>query len=74
MFVLKWKLRRNTWFWVVMIIIAVLHIPLLLFVPWTTRWVPAATMAVIDSADFCMILWILAIVGKFMEKLKAAEG
>jgi hypothetical protein len=30
-------------------------------------------IAVIDSLDFCLILWILAVVGKFMERPKVAE-
>ena len=66
--VLKWKLRRHQWFWITMIIIAALHVPLILFVPWTTKWVPALAIAFIDSVDFCAILWVLAIVGKFVEK------
>jgi hypothetical protein len=74
MLVLKWKLRRHTWFWITMAVIAALHVPLILFVPWTTRWVPALAIAVIDSADFCGILWILSVVEKFMDGPKASEG
>jgi hypothetical protein len=29
-------------------------------------WVPALAIALIDSVDFCLILWVLAIVEKFM--------
>jgi hypothetical protein len=65
--VLKWKLRRHVWFWATMTIIAALHVPLLLFVPWTTKWVPALAIAAIDSVDFCVILWILAVIGKLAE-------
>jgi hypothetical protein len=64
--VLKRKLWRHAWFLGTMAVIAALHVPLVLFVPWTTRWVPALAIAVIDSLDFCLILWILAPVGKFM--------
>jgi hypothetical protein len=66
MFVLKWKLRRYAWFWITMTLIVVLHVPLILFVPWGTRWVPALAIAVIDSADFCLILWILSVVGRVL--------
>jgi hypothetical protein len=73
MLVVKRKLWRYTWFWGTMAVIAAVHIPLILFVPWGTKWVPALAIAVIDSADFCLILWILAAVGKFMGEPKPTE-
>jgi hypothetical protein len=62
----KWNLRRRMWFWVTMALIAGLHVPLILFVPWGTRSVPALAIAAIDSLDFCLILWVLSIVGNLM--------
>ncbi len=73
MLVLKRKLWRHAWFWGTMAGIAAFHIPLILFVPWTTKWVPAPAIAGIDSLDFCLILWILAVVAKFMEEPKGSE-
>ena len=73
MLALKRKLWRYAWFWGTMAVIAALHIPLTLFVPWTTRWVPALAIAVLDSVDFCLILWVLAVVEKFMREPKGAE-
>jgi hypothetical protein len=70
---LKWKLRRFAWFWITMIILAAFHVPLVLFVPWTTKWIPALMIAVIDSVDFCLMLWIISIVGKFMEEPKPSN-
>ena len=69
----KRKLWRHAWFWGTMTIIAALHVPLILFVPWTTRWVPALAIAVIDSVDFCLILWILSVVEKVMREPKGNE-
>ncbi len=74
MFVLKWRLRPHAWFWITMAVIAALHVPLILFVPWGTRWVPALVIAAIDSVDFFLILWILSSVGKLVEGPKGAEG
>lgn len=70
----KWKLRRRAWLWITMAVIAALHFPLILFVPWGARWVPALAIAAIDSADLIVMLAILAVVQKFMERSKAAEG
>ena len=73
MFVLKWRLRRHAWFWITMTVIVALHVPLILFVPWGTRWVPALAIAAIDSLDFCLILWILSFVGNLMKGSKTAR-
>jgi hypothetical protein len=69
----KWKLRRQTWFWVTMAVIAVLHVLWVLFVPWTTKWIPVFVYIGIATADFVLILWILLLVEKFMGGTKAAE-
>src|SRR3954451_25209020 len=49
MLVLKRKLWQYAWFWGIMAAIAGLHVPLILFVPWTSKWVPALAIAAIDS-------------------------
>jgi hypothetical protein len=69
----KWKLRRYLWFWGTVATLAALHVPLILFVPWTTKWVPALAIAAIGSADLVVMLAILAVVGKFMEGPKPSE-
>ena len=69
----KWKLRKHAWFWATMAVIAALHVALVLFVPWETRWVPALAIAVIDSVDFCAMVWIISIVGDLVEGSNAAE-
>ena len=73
MLVLKRKLWRHAWFWGTMAVIAALHVPLILFGPWTTRWVPALAIAAIDSADLIVILTILSVVGKLVEGPNAPE-
>jgi hypothetical protein len=73
MLVLKWRLWRHAWFWITMTVIVALHVPLIMFVPWGTRWVPALVIGAIDSADFCVILWVLSAVGRLVEGPKAVE-
>jgi hypothetical protein len=70
----KWKLRRHAWFWGTITILAALHVPLILFVPWTTKWVPAIAIALIDSVDLIVMLAILSVVAKFMEGPKTSES
>jgi hypothetical protein len=69
----KRNLRRHAWFWGIMTILAALHVPLVLFVPWTTKWVPALAIAAIDSADLIAMLAILAVIGKFMKGPQTSE-
>lgn len=66
-FAIQWKLRRHVWFWITMTVIVALHVPLILFVPWTSKWVPAPAIAGIDTADICVIFLIVSVVGKLLE-------
>jgi hypothetical protein len=70
---MKWKLRRHVWFWIAVILIAALHVPLILFVPWTTKWVPAIVIVPIAVADLYATLGILSIVEKLLERLTASQ-
>lgn len=62
---LKWRLRRHAWFWMTMAAVVILHVLLILFIPWTNNWVPAAVTAGVDSLDICLVFWILGIVEQF---------
>ena len=62
---MRWKLRKHVWFWTTMTILAALHLPLILFIPWTTKWIPAILIAPVGIADLYVMLWVLAVVGKF---------
>jgi hypothetical protein len=70
---LKWKLRRHAWFWGTMAVFAGLHVLLILFVPWTTKWIPAIVVIPIGIADLYLILWVVSVVGKFLGEQNAAE-
>jgi hypothetical protein len=48
-----------------MTVLVALHLPLILFVPWTTKWIPAFVVAPVGIADLYLMLWIISIVGKF---------
>ena len=64
----KWNLRRKPWFWGTMTILAALHVLLVAFVPWGTRWVPAVAIATIGSADVIVMITILAVVGRIVSR------
>ena len=70
---LKRDLGRYVWFWVTMAILATLHVPMVLFVPWTSKWVPSIAIAAIDSGDLVVMLAVIAVVGRFVGKQKIIE-
>jgi hypothetical protein len=70
---MRWKLRTHGWFWITIIILAALHLPLILFIPWTTKWIPAILIAPIGIADLYAMLWVISVVGKSMGERENAE-
>ncbi|PYV17040.1 MAG: hypothetical protein DMG21_09645 [Acidobacteria bacterium] len=71
---IKWKLRRRMWFWLTMLAIGALHVPLILFIPWTTRWIPAPVIIPFAIADLIVVLAIVSVVGKLVEGPNAPEA
>lgn len=70
---MRWKLKGHVWFWITMAFLAALHVPLILFIPWTDKWIPALVVIPIGIADSYAMLWVVSVVGKFMEEPKTAE-
>jgi len=71
---MKWKLRRHVWFWITIIFIVTLHVLLISFVPWTTKWVPAFAIIPLGIADLYVMLAVISVVGKFVERPKTTES
>ena len=63
---MRWRLRKHVWFWITIALIAAVHVPLILFIPWSTRWVPVIVIIPIAMADLYVMLWILSVVGRFV--------
>src|SRR5215470_17649301 len=69
---IKWQLRRHVWFWITMAVIVTLHVLLILFVPWPTKWIPAVVIIPIGIVDLYAMLAILSVVGKFVQRPKVS--
>ena len=54
----RWELSVRPWFWLTVAVIVSIHVPLILLVPWTSRWVPAIIRAPFCIADLLLILGI----------------
>ena len=71
---LRWRLRRRVWFWFTMIVFAGLHVLLLLYVPWTDKWVPAPIVILIGLADLYAIFAVIYALEKFIDGPKATKA
>ncbi|HEY1308317.1 MAG TPA: hypothetical protein VGF24_32435 [Vicinamibacterales bacterium] len=45
----KWKLRQRAWFWGTMTILAALHVPLILIVPWLLAAAINSTLVAVEN-------------------------
>ena len=64
----RWDLRNRIWFWGIIALLLVLHIPLLLLVRWPSGWVPAMAALPLALADFLIVLGAARFVEKFILK------
>jgi hypothetical protein len=70
---MRWDLRRELWFWIAMAVIVALHVPLILFVPWTTKWIPVMVIAPIFIGDFALITATIKVADKLMRPAHPAH-
>src|ERR1700679_2040915 len=50
-----WYLRRHVWFWMSIAILIIVHVALIVFVPWSNRSLPAPLLWPIGIVDFVAI-------------------
>jgi hypothetical protein len=60
----RWELKKHVWFWTTIAGIVALHVPLILFFPWTAEWVPAFVIFPFCVVDLVAILTFI----QFIEK------
>lgn len=71
---MRWKLKGHVWFWITMFFLAAIHVPLILFIPWTDKWIPAFVIIPVGIADSYAMLRVVAVVGKLLEGQKPKAG
>ena len=55
-------LRHKVWFWTVLVLLAAAHVPVILWVRWSSEWISAyglLGMALIDFAYVCGPIWLI---------------
>lgn len=56
---IRWDLRKNPWFWVAMLMAALLQVPFVMFVPWTQKYSTMVTLLPFGILDFVIITWCI---------------
>jgi len=72
----RWDLRKHIWFWAIIVVLLLLHIPLLFIFRWPHGfhgWLPAIGTLPIGLADLLIILGAVRLVEKFIVKSPPAE-
>jgi hypothetical protein len=62
----RWELSRKRWFWPSMVVISLIHLPLVLYFPWTAAWVPSFLIFPLVLADFFLVLILIHRVEKYL--------
>jgi hypothetical protein len=61
-----WDLRRHLWFWAVVGVVLLLHVPLILMIQWPQEWVPRMALLPIGLADMLITVGVVRFVQKFI--------
>jgi hypothetical protein len=62
----RWDLRKRIWFWGIIVLVSLLHIPLVLRIQWPSGWIPGVALMPIGLADCLIILGIVRFVEKYI--------
>ena len=68
-----WDLRTRAWFWITIAVIVLLHIPLILLVPWPLKQLTYVALLPAGLADFAVAYGILRLVENFIERIRPSE-
>jgi hypothetical protein len=58
------ELYRKLWFWLTMVALAILHVPLILGLPWRTGWLPGPVIFILCIPDVAFMIWIITLIQK----------
>jgi len=71
----RWDLRKRAWFWTIIVLLLLAHVPLLFLFRWPQGyhgWLPAVGTLPIGLADVLIILGAVHLVEKFVVKPRPA--
>ena len=63
-----WDLRKHVWFWMTVAIVILLHVPLVLFFPWTTKNYPGISLLPVGFLDYAIVYGCIKLAEKVMKR------
>ena len=69
-----WHQRRHAWFWMAVAALTVIHVALVVVVPWTNKSFPSPALWPVGIADFAAICGFIKLVEKAMSRGDAASS
>ena len=70
---LRWDLKKYPWFWGIIALLLALHVPLLLFVPWPSGWVPAIVAMPFAVLDCMIVLGAVRFAERYIFKISPPD-
>ncbi len=61
-------LRSRVWFWVVIVVIVLMHVPLIVLVPWSSRHLTYVALLPLGLLDMAFAYGIIRLVENIIEK------
>ncbi|HET8637383.1 MAG TPA: hypothetical protein VFL96_11075, partial [Acidobacteriaceae bacterium] len=71
---LRWDLRKHVWFWVTIILLALLHVLLVLFVPWSNIDYPGVVLLPQSLFDLAALYGCIKLVEKVVNRSYSADA
>jgi hypothetical protein len=62
----KWELRREAWFWPLIVVVSALHVLAIIFVPWKTTSGPSIVYLPFVVADLLVVLGIITFLDRHL--------
>jgi hypothetical protein len=63
------ELYRKRWFWMTLLVFSLLHLFLIIYVPWKADWLPGSTLFIIALPDVALMIGVIT----FVQKLISTE-
>jgi len=68
-----WDLKDKAWYWITIAVIVLLHVPLILLVPWPLKQWSYVQLLPMGLLDFGLAYGIIRLVEKVMERVRRED-
>jgi len=69
-----WRLKQRGWFWIAIAALTIIHVVLIVVIPWTNKSIPAPALWPLGIADFAAICGFIKLVEKAMSRGDAVSS